>query len=162
MSYLGRLSIYLTIFHAYMLHTSPGCNKTVRRTVSSNMKYMTRFALIVAVSLLLSQATRAQDIMTAEQLLERSRSPEFAVAVAMYISGWRDGASRVLIGDNDALGRCLQRLEVADLHSKLDEMQRTGNISPGQSSAPAALFNAAVELCEDAIETALAELPRRD
>ena len=128
--------------------------------------------------MMLSGIVFAQDVATAEQLLDRGRDESGALAVSLYITGWRDGASRELIaaaedlresggdvGDypdhQEALGRCLQRLEVADLYARLDQMRQAGDNVPQQSSAPAALMNAATELCRAAIATALAEPPRR-
>ena len=97
-----------------------------------------------------------------------------ATAVLLYVAGWRDGTSAQLLhtaeslresgGDigqqadyEEALGRCLGRLQATDLIRQLDSLASTGGISPQQPFARTALLDAAVELCRVVITDALAE-----
>ena len=130
---------------------------------------MKKYLLIVIFAF---NTAQAQPVVTAEQLLEQSRNADQAIAVAMYLSGWRDAASAGLlhaavtlresgaeIGQNadyeEAMGRCLGRLEVADLIQKLRQKQTAGEISPTGISAGAALLEGVEELCEEEINEAL-------
>jgi hypothetical protein len=116
----------------------------------------------------------AQELMTAEQLLDNARNSDMATAVLLYVAGWRDGTSAQLlytaaslresgedIGQHadyeEALGRCLGRLQATDLIRQLRSLASTGGISPQEPSARTALLDAAVELCQVAISEALAE-----
>ena len=130
--------------------------------------------IIAAIAALSVGQLSAQELMTAEQLLNNARNPDMATAVLLYVAGWRDGTSAQLLytaeslresgGDigqhadyEEALGRCLGRLQATDLIRQLDALASTGGISPQQPFARTVLLDAAVELCRAAITEALAE-----
>ena len=109
---------------------------------------------IVIVACFLGGFANAQELMTA------------ALAVAMYVAGWRDGTSLQLLdmasalggesggemgplaADQESLGRCVGKLQVADLVSQLRQLVASGEISSNKSSATAALLNTAIQLCQ--------------
>lgn len=118
----------------------------------------------IVVALLLANVANSQELMTAEQLIANSTKEEFAVPVAMYVAGWRDGTSLQLANlaeilresgveasrhadFQDALGRCLGTLGVADLVAHLKQWTVNDQIDPTRSSATAALMDVAIELC---------------
>ena len=122
----------------------------------------------MVVALLLTGVTHSQELMTAEQLIENSAKEGFALPVAMYVAGWRDGTSLQLTrssetlresdieadgyADNQgALGRCLGSLGVADLITTLKQRVANDQIDPTRSSATAALMDVATELCQDVL-----------
>lgn len=130
-----------------------------------------KYGLLV-ISLTLTIVANAQEMMTAEQLIRNSQNEVSQIPVAMYVSGWRDGVSRQLLSSaetlsdsgNDvlehaivqnALGRCLEKLQVADLIGVLRPRVLNGDINPAQISATAALLDVATELCQGSIEDAL-------
>jgi len=130
--------------------------------------------IIAAVAALSVCQLSAQELMTADQLLNNARNEDMAMAVLLYVAGWRDGTSAQLLytaeslresgGDigrhadyEEALGRCLGRLQATDLIRQLASAASTGRVSPQQSFARAALLDAGVELCQESITEALVE-----
>jgi len=128
----------------------------------------------IVVALLLANVAHSQELMTAEQLVVNSTKEEFAVSVAMYVAGWRDGASLQLMYSSEtlrepgvkasrhadlqgALGGCLGTLGVADLVTLLKQRIVNGQIDPTQSSATAALMDVAIELCQSVLPDAPAD-----
>ena len=57
----------------------------------------------MVVALLLTSVAHGQELMTAEQLVENSAKDEFALPVAMYVAGWRDGTSLQLSYSSEIL-----------------------------------------------------------
>ena len=127
---------------------------------------------LLVISLMLTSVAVGQEMMTAEQLILNSQKEASQIPVAMYVSGWRDGVSRQLLSSaetlgesgndiaehaiyQEALGRCLERLQVADLVGALRPQVLNDEISARQTSATAALLDVATELCQDSIEEAL-------
>ncbi len=129
--------------------------------------------VIAAVAALSLGQLSAQELMTADQLLSNAENENMAMAVLLYVAGWRDGTSAQLVNtaaslresggnlgehaDHDeALGRCLGRLQATDLIRQLRSLASNGGIDPAQSAARVALLDAAVELCQESISVALA------
>lgn len=122
----------------------------------------------IVVALLLANVAHSQELMTAEQLIVNSTKEEFAVPVAMYVAGWRDGTSLQLRYSSEtlrepgveasrhadfqgALGGCLGSLGVADLVTLLKQRIVNEQIDPTRSSATAALMDVAIELCQSVL-----------
>lgn len=130
--------------------------------------------IIAAVAALSLGQLSAQELMTAEQLLRNAQNNDMAMAVLLYVAGWRDGTSAQLLSTADslresgadidqhadheeALGRCLGGLQATDLIRHLASVASAGEIDTAQSFARAALLDSATELCRDAITEALGE-----
>lgn len=124
----------------------------------------------IFILLMIGQTTQAQELMTAEQLIDRSTQPEMAIPVAMYISGWRDGVSAGLLQAAEALREvgginaeyeaarsgCIGGLGVADLIAKLREMQGDADSGEKQEAANVVLLDGATKICEQSIDEVLA------
>jgi hypothetical protein len=130
----------------------------------------------MVVILLFASVAHSQELMTAEQLVANSTREEFAIPVAMYVAGWRDGTSLQLMDSSEtlhgagieasrhadfqgALGACLGTLGVADLVTLLKQRIGNNQIDPTQPSATAtaALMDVAIELCQGVLPEASAD-----
>lgn len=130
--------------------------------------------IVAALAALSLGHLSAQELMTTEQLLNNARNADMAMAVLLYVAGWRDGTSAQLLntatslresgGDVSesadyemALGRCLAGLQATDLIRRLASVADAGGIIPTETFATAALLDVTIELCSETASEALTD-----